>query len=193
MGPINTQVPARQGDSVSDLKHCYICDRWLSRDPQYFHRDRSKHDGFHGRCKDCKRLYKRGWQNRNQIKNAVYQRRWRDRNPAKWTLCQQRFRARKNGVQLFLQQLTEEIGPSTPRREINSIYLYGYKVRNRCVRCGENRPECLTFHHRDPLEKEFRLSDCGSVPFNEVLAEIDKCDLVCANCHMSLHYWQRAV
>jgi hypothetical protein len=37
--------------------------------------------------------------------------------------------------------------------------------------------------HRDPAQKLFNLSDARSEPLDIVLAECEKCDLMCHNCH----------
>ena len=53
-----------------------------------------------------------------------------------------------------------------------------------CMDCPETDPIVLEFHHRNPDEKLFtigRATGTESVP--KLLAEIEKCDVVCANCH----------
>ncbi len=59
----------------------------------------------------------------------------------------------------------------------------------RCSRCGYNRcPEALEFHHRDASAKEFGISARGHTrSWERVRAELEKCVLVCANCHRELH------
>ena len=58
----------------------------------------------------------------------------------------------------------------------------------KCVGCGYDRcVGALEFHHRDPAGKDFILNRARS--FSERMkAEIDKCDLLCANCHREAHY-----
>lgn len=61
----------------------------------------------------------------------------------------------------------------------------------KCVICGYNK--CLgafDFHHRDPNEKDLNLSKMTSRCFDSVKIELDKCDLLCANCHREIHYKQ---
>lgn len=54
-----------------------------------------------------------------------------------------------------------------------------------CSRCNEKHPACIDFHHLDPSVKE----TCVGVAVNRnwswdrVLCEIEKCELLCANCH----------
>src|SRR5258706_15275027 len=54
-----------------------------------------------------------------------------------------------------------------------------------CKNCGEWRSECLQFHHRDPKQKEFNVSEWirNGVSLETLRAEIAKCAVLCANCH----------
>jgi len=58
-----------------------------------------------------------------------------------------------------------------------------------CYFCGYNREvSALEFHHLDETTKEFGLSARGLTrSWNNILQELDKCLLVCANCHRELH------
>jgi len=59
----------------------------------------------------------------------------------------------------------------------------------KCIKCGYNKyPEVLEFHHRDPAQKEFNISKEGyCMSWEKTYKEIQKCDLLCANCHRELH------
>ena len=50
----------------------------------------------------------------------------------------------------------------------------------------------LHFHHLNPNEKEFTLSQINLndniFSLEKVLQEVDKCILLCANCHIEEHY-----
>lgn len=50
----------------------------------------------------------------------------------------------------------------------------------------------LSFHHRENTKKCFSLSASAfsSKPINILQIEADKCDLLCSNCHLELHYPQ---
>ncbi len=57
-----------------------------------------------------------------------------------------------------------------------------------CRRCGYSKClEALQFHHRDPKRKDFVLSAAMTRSFTRIKAELDKCDLLCANCHAEVH------
>ena len=57
----------------------------------------------------------------------------------------------------------------------------------KCERCGYDKSKrALSFHHLDPNEKEFTVSSANK-SWDSVKKELDKCMLVCMNCHMELH------
>lgn len=58
----------------------------------------------------------------------------------------------------------------------------------KCCVCGYDRCQgSLEFHHRDPEQKDFGLSHKRRHQFEELKKELDKCILVCANCHREIH------
>ena len=65
-------------------------------------------------------------------------------------------------------------------REIVAAYLSTHA----CVDCGESDPVVLEFDHRDPAQKVANVSRLihSSTP-GKVLAEIERCDVRCGNCH----------
>ena len=56
-----------------------------------------------------------------------------------------------------------------------------------CQRPGCGSTEDLEFHHRDPSEKSFAISQRWHRPWEQTLAELQKCDLVCGACHKKEH------
>lgn len=64
----------------------------------------------------------------------------------------------------------------------------------KCQRCGYSRyVGALEFHHIDPKQKDFILSHARNTTFEKVKPEIDKCMLVCSNCHRELHAIERGM
>jgi len=56
-----------------------------------------------------------------------------------------------------------------------------------CMLCGYNKClEALHFHHINPFEKSFNISEKATFS-QEVREELDKCVLLCANCHIEVH------
>lgn len=58
-----------------------------------------------------------------------------------------------------------------------------------CSSCGMTITACLDFHHRDPLTKLFEISRGITMGYAwaRILAEIEKCDVLCSNCHRQVH------
>ena len=72
-------------------------------------------------------------------------------------------------------------------RKRKKIELLEYKG-GKCEICGYNKCiRSLEFHHRDPKEKDFTISG-KSWSFERLKSEVDKCMLVCSNCHNEIHY-----
>lgn len=58
----------------------------------------------------------------------------------------------------------------------------------KCVVCGYNKcNEALDFHHIDESTKEFAISGSHARSWEKIRAELDKCALLCANCHREVH------
>jgi DNA-binding CsgD family transcriptional regulator len=62
-----------------------------------------------------------------------------------------------------------------------------------CERCGYDKYiGALEFHHLDPTKKDFNVSKKGHcTSWEKVKKELDKCILVCANCHREVHEEER--
>lgn len=72
---------------------------------------------------------------------------------------------------------------SAQRRSINRAYLHNAKSAP-CMDCGNRFPsECMDFDHRDSNEKSLNVGQMIGYSIENIQTEIDKCDLVCANCH----------
>ena len=59
----------------------------------------------------------------------------------------------------------------------------------KCMICGYDRClEALDFHHIDPKKKDFGSSEKGMTrSWEKIKNEVDKCVLICANCHREVH------
>lgn len=69
------------------------------------------------------------------------------------------------------------------RIKLKAIEYKGGKCRS----CGYDKSaSALTFHHRDPNNKDFSIS--GKIwKWDRIRPELDKCDLLCSNCHHEEH------
>lgn len=60
-----------------------------------------------------------------------------------------------------------------------------YLSDKQCLDCGESDSVVLEFDHREPDEKDFTIATAisESRSIGLIMAEIEKCDIRCANCH----------
>lgn len=73
------------------------------------------------------------------------------------------------------------------RQKSSKLKWIKYKG-GQCEICGYNRtPRSLHFHHRNPNEKDFTIGKYRNRAWETTKAELDKCALLCANCHGEVH------
>jgi len=72
------------------------------------------------------------------------------------------------------------------------IKMLEYKNTNCCSKCGYSKlNRVLDFHHIDPNTKDISVSKyrgSSKILTNEIKHELDKCIILCANCHREEHY-----
>jgi len=58
-------------------------------------------------------------------------------------------------------------------------------LRNQpCADCGVQYPSyIMEFDHRNPTAKSFTLAGANRRSIEDIMLELSKCDVVCANCH----------
>lgn len=61
-----------------------------------------------------------------------------------------------------------------------------------CFNCKSSfHPSVYEFHHRNPKEKDRDPSKLMLLKWETIIKELDKCDLLCANCHRLVHHtWE---
>lgn len=70
-------------------------------------------------------------------------------------------------------------------KRIKAINYLGGK----CGVCGEDDIYVLDFHHENSTEKEFQISLVGiHKSWDKIKEEIEKCNLLCRNCHIKVHF-----
>ena len=76
--------------------------------------------------------------------------------------------------------------PSNDKSKIKQ-YLIDYKG-GKCQICGYNKSNwALHFHHINPNEKDFTISEKHTTKLDSYIKEINKCILLCSNCHAEIH------
>jgi hypothetical protein len=74
------------------------------------------------------------------------------------------------------------------RKHRNKLRAVGY-LGGKCIVCGYSK--CigvLEFHHKNNNDKENDVSGLLYHTWKTIVEELDKCELLCANCHRELHY-----
>lgn len=68
----------------------------------------------------------------------------------------------------------------------DSIYN---SFNNKCQICGYSKcRQALCFHHLNPQTKNFEIADSWRYTSKEkIIKEIEKCILICSNCHAEIH------
>lgn len=71
------------------------------------------------------------------------------------------------------------------RIQSNKMILHAYKATCGCMVCGEKDPVVLEFDHRNREDKKFELANASQLGMSlkNLFKEIEKCDVLCANCH----------
>ena len=59
----------------------------------------------------------------------------------------------------------------------------------KCEKCGYNKCSwAFEFHHINSDDKDFGISSYSTLTWEKIKTELDKCIMLCANCHRELHY-----
>jgi len=62
----------------------------------------------------------------------------------------------------------------------------------KCIKCNWNgNIAAYEFHHRDPNAKDFSIGNVSNKSWTSIKLELDKCDILCANCHRIEHTGNR--
>lgn len=75
------------------------------------------------------------------------------------------------------------------KRKLRNVeWLKEYKAGLHCVLCFEEDESCFDFHHTDPATKDGTIADLVYGRSTQgLLLEIEKCVILCANCHRKVH------
>jgi len=112
-------------------------------------------------------------------------------------ICQQKFLNKQINRQYCYNCIPEGLVDNERQKAKQRAfkhYLVEYKG-GKCEICGYNKCEgALEFHHKNPQEKDIEISKWNfnyNLDINMFLKEVDKCMLLCANCHREQHYYNK--
>lgn len=94
-------------------------------------------------------------------------------------------RGKKNSSVYCKKCTTDQVVERTKRLKQEMVDYKG----GCCEICGYDKYiGALDFHHINPNEKDFTIAKVRQYKFDEVIKEeLDKCMLVCSNCHRKIH------
>lgn len=98
---------------------------------------------------------------------------------------------REETKQEYKHNPNKRIEQQKTHRQTKKIKAIVYKG-GECVRCGikyNGTNACIfDFHHTDPKQKDFSPSNNRHRPWSVYKEEVDKCILLCSNCHRLEHH-----
>ncbi len=127
------------------------------------------------RCGRCKREFPEGefyWKNKAKGQ----------RQSACRECCNERSAAHYAANPEPYRKRTREHGPS--RKMTVQAFIQSQKLA--CADCGIDHPAVLEFHHLDPTTKERSVGNTHGI--NQIIREMQKCVVVCSNCHLIRHW-----
>jgi predicted HNH restriction endonuclease len=96
---------------------------------------------------------------------------------------------KEQGRKYYLANKDKVMALSKVNRAVGKARWDTFKRTLKCTKCEQNHPAALDFHHTDPSEKENIVSNLiSSGRFAAAMEEVQKCIVLCANCHRIHHY-----
>ena len=95
----------------------------------------------------------------------------------------------------YAKNRKKQMAKTKANRKRLQAALNQYKAEKGCVICSETDPVVLVFHHKNPGRKKFTVAKAvlKGIALDRLLEEAEKCDVLCANCHLRIHYGPRPV
>jgi hypothetical protein len=96
---------------------------------------------------------------------------------------------KEQGRKYYLANKDKVLAGVKVQRAIGKARWDTFKRTLKCTKCKQNHPAALDFLHIDPSEKENLVSKLVSNGcFAAAMEEVQKCIVLCANCHRIHHY-----
>ena len=181
------------------MQQCSKCKKWLEESE--FYKNSNKKGSKNGLSRWCKECSKQCYQEHKE-KNLQYAKQYRDTNKYKKEIKQytKQYRSthkkeikqyrnthKKENKQYREKHKEERKEYNKKYRRYNKNLMHTLKV-NGCAICGYDKCDgALDFHHVNPKDKKF-LINYTALSKKDNTEELNKCILLCANCHREIHY-----
>lgn len=159
--------------SIKQIKTKFCPSCKIEKDSSFFSIDRRTRSGLHGYCKKCKTL------------------KYNIRCPRFCKCCnEQILNERRHRGAVFCSNTCRRIHANKLniiRKDKLGQRFANFKLKIKCCICNYDKfGGSLDFHHINPKEKDRKIP-YNITSFNLIKDEIEKCVLVCKNCHYELH------
>jgi len=146
-----------------------------------------------------KEEYKKEYYSKNKEKIKAKTNRYYHENIAKVKAQRKEYRERnkdrlKAKKKEYYQESKEKLKPHWKEYRDKNMqeFISTYKTGKCCEICGyKEYPEILQFHHKGEKKKSFDISTFRRKKPELLKTEIDKCILLCPNCHFWLHFKEK--
>ena len=148
-------------------KRCSKCLEYLPT--TCFYNDSRRPSKFQPWCKTCKQKL--------QVQSGSKQKKaqWREKNRSNIRVKDKEYQ--EENASLILA-----------KKRLFKTQLNEYKKNHNCYFCEVSGNDAkLHFHHRDPRDRNFLLSQMHGYTDVKLQKEMDKCLLLCPKCHIKLH------
>jgi predicted HNH restriction endonuclease len=153
----------KREEKMTDGKTCPKCGEWKKRSQYYKHS--TSPDGLQHWCRVCKSATQKTEGSKAYTKSYYLKHK---------------------------ERIRRRVIRNTRRRRRELKRKCVKHLGGECLHCGLQYTPCnlpiFDFHHRNPDEKEFTIGHgLHAETWEKVKAELEKCDLLCANCHRLVH------
>jgi hypothetical protein len=123
------------------------------------------------------------WRATHREQFRAQQNKWRKENPEKIAASKKKY------VKNHSEHVYEVQSAYHAKRRAEWLkFTSTYKLERGCIDCGfKGHAAALDFDHVRG-EKLFNISESASRPLEQVMLEVEKCDIRCANCHRIVTY-----
>lgn len=157
------------------LKQCKKCKQELPLDK--FYKSKYTKDGYRSYCKECDKENNRDYYLKHRKDLIQKQKEYTNNNREKVRNYQNQYsNLHKEDRKIYYKDLADD-----KRSLLNSL-------KYPCVKCGEERPWVIAFHHINPENKSFTISDKYRGSIELIVNEVKKCVCLCHNCHAEFHW-----
>ena len=137
-------------------------------------------------CNECEKKRKHLFYEKNKEKMLEQSRKYYQEHLEEITTYKKKWYTENHDKVAKSRANQREYSRRTEQKRRERLFeLYG-EIKTPCVKCGENRLVVIEFHHIDPSQKSFTISQQRNI--EAAKEEAKKCVCLCANCHKEFHF-----